>query len=88
MGPLFNEGPLHGDNMPKTYVTFGQDHAHAVNGKTFDKDCVAIIKCENRNDGRAKAFEYFDIKFCFEYHEDEFQMESMKYFPRGLMEVN
>jgi hypothetical protein len=31
----------------KTYVTFGQDHAHAVNGKTFDKDCVAIIHSEH-----------------------------------------
>ena len=27
----------------KTYVTFGQDHIHRVNGQLLDKDCVAIV---------------------------------------------
>lgn len=30
-----------GDNM--RYVTFGWGHSHCINGKTFDKDCVAIV---------------------------------------------
>lgn len=74
--------------MAKTYITFGQDHAHSVAGRTFDKDCVAVINCENMKEGREKAFEYFDGKFCFSYHEDSFNHDSMKYFPRGLIEVN
>lgn len=71
----------------KTYVTFGQAHVHSVNGKTFDKDCVAVIECRNAKEGRRLAFEYFGRQFCFEYHEDEFDTNKMRYFPRGLLPV-
>jgi hypothetical protein len=67
----------------KTYVTFGQGHTHRVNGKTFDCDSVAVV-----NGDRDTVFEIFGPKFCFEYAEEEFDMTSMKYFPRGLIEVN
>ncbi len=67
-----------------TYVTFGQSHTHSLNGKTFDKDCVAVIKSESRAEGRRKAFEYFGYKFCFECFE---QIPNLKYFPRGLINV-
>ena len=53
----------------KTYVTFGFDHAHAIDGKTFDKDCVAIIHSSGAEEYRDLAFEYFGRKFCFEYPE-------------------
>ena len=72
----------------KTYVTFGFDHTHAVNGKTFDKDCVAVIESESAEAGREKAFEYFGAKFCFEYPEDRFDMASMHWYPRGFIDVN
>ena len=72
--------------MNRTYVTFGQAHAHAVNGKTFDKDCIAVV-----NGDRAKVFELFGDKFCFEYSEAEWQEQvmdaKMHYFPRGYLEV-
>ena len=74
--------------MPKTYVTFGQIHVHSVNGRTFDKDCIAVINCTDADDGRRKAFEIFKSKFCFEYHEDEWNLEDMIYYPRGLITVN
>lgn len=66
----------------KTYVTFGQEHVHRVNGKTLDKDCVAVV-----NGNREKVFELFGQKFCFEYPEDLWDKEKMKYFPRGYVEV-
>ena len=72
----------------KTYVTFGQDHAHRVNGKTFDCDCVAVIDCDSPQEGRRLAFEYFGPKFCFEYPEEQFDLGSMHYYPRGFIEVN
>jgi len=72
----------------KTYVTFGQVHYHEINGKVFDKDCVAVIHCENPKQGRDLAFEYFGQQFCFEYPEEYFEMDSMVYFPRGFVEVN
>ena len=71
----------------KTYVTFGQTHVHSINGKTFDKDCVAVIECKDADEGRELAFEYFNGKFCFEYYEDEFDTSKMRYFPRGLLPV-
>lgn len=66
----------------KTYVTFGQDHIHRVNGKIFDRNCVAIV-----NGDRAKVFEIFGSEFCFEYPEDSWNEDHLKYFPRGYVEV-
>lgn len=75
--------------MPKTYITFGQVHVHSINGKTFDKDCIAVINCTDKADGRAKAFEFFDGTFHNQYHENEWKPDKMlPYFPRGLIEVN
>ena len=72
----------------KTYVTFGHAHTHSVNGHTLDKDCVAVINSESSEKGRELAFEFFGNKFCFEYPEEHFDMEKMKYFPRGTIEIN
>jgi hypothetical protein len=69
------------------YITFGQIHTHSVNGKTFDKDTVAAIKCEDWNDGRNKAFEYFGDKFMTDYTEEQIK-EILHYFPKGIISVN
>lgn len=77
----------------RTFVTFGQDHVHVLeNSETgerfvFDKDCVASIEAENRNEGRNKAFSIFGSEFSFEYFESEFEKDSMTWFPRGFIEV-
>lgn len=71
----------------KTYVTFGQAHIHSVGGKTFNKDCIAVIRRETKHEGREAAFEFFGPKFFTTYGEDDFDMGSMKYFPRGFIEV-
>lgn len=77
------------DSGYNLYVSFGQSHAHSVAGKTFNKDCLAVIKCDDYKHGRQLAFEYFGEKFATTYHESEFIAQSLlKYFPRGLMEVN
>lgn len=72
----------------KIYITFGQIHVHSVNGKTFDKDCVAVIEAESEIAGRAKAFEYFKKEWHQSCTEDGMNKEMMSYFPRGLMPVN
>ena len=71
----------------KTYFTFGQRHTHRVNGITFDCDSVAVINADDESAARAKAFEYFGDKWCFSYPENQWNDEKMKYFPRGLIEV-
>jgi len=71
----------------KLFVTFGQVHTHSINGKTFDKNCVAVIRCASWLQGRKKALEYFGPKFCMDYFEEEFKEETLSYYPRGLIEV-
>ena len=69
----------------KIYVTFGQVHTHSVNGKTFDKDCVAVIHAPTHEEGREVAFELFDNKFCTTHDNEE--SVNLEYYPRGLIEV-
>jgi len=72
----------------KTYVTFGQDHVHHISGKVFDKDCVAVIEGPTDMVNRAIAMDIFNKQFFTSYSEDQFPMNSMRYFPRGFIEVN
>ena len=71
-----------------TFVTFGQDHNHTVDGKEFNKDCVAVIEASSAAHGRTLAFETFGKEFCFEYPVQHFDFNSMGYFPRGFISVN
>ena len=71
----------------KHYVTFGQIHVHSVNGKTFDKDCVAVINAISFEEGREKAFKYFGSKFATSYQDEQWDNKDMRYFPRGYIEV-
>lgn len=68
--------------MAKTYITFGQIHVHSVDGKTFDKDCVAVV---NLPEEKARAV--FWPKFHNSYTEEQFDPEIMQYYPRGLIEL-
>jgi len=70
------------------FITFGQEHRHNIHGSIFDKDCIAVIQCDNHNDGRIVAFECFGPKFCFSYFNSEFEFTDMKYYPRGFISVN
>ena len=75
----------------KTYVTFGQDHTHEINGTTFDRDCVGIIHGSSATEGRELAFKYFNDKFCNTYGKEHFDKNRERWerlFPRGYIEVN
>ena len=71
----------------KVYITFGQVHTHSVNGKTFDKDCVAVINCITYDEGSKLILEYFDNKFCMAYEEAYWNEDDIKYYPRGYIEM-
>lgn len=76
--------------MSLFFFTFGQVHAHSINGKTFDKDCVAVVQEDNEEGARRyvreatnnQYHESFDIK-RFTKKED-----MMRYYPRGLIPMN
>ena len=74
--------------MTKVYLTFGQIHVHRVNGKTFDCDCVAVIDCDSHEHGREIAFNLFSDKWFTTYLKENFDMDDMKYYPRGLINVS
>jgi hypothetical protein len=74
--------------MPKFCISFGQQHVHRVNGRTFDKDSIAVIERPTHEEARNAAFEYFGDKFFTSYDYDKFIADgSLKYYPRGLIEV-
>jgi hypothetical protein len=70
--------------MKQYYFTFGQAHAHSVNGYTYDKDVVCAIKAENEEEARNTMFEVFGDKWSFSYEEKP----NMTFFPRGIKEFN
>lgn len=70
----------------KIYVTFGQVHAHHVNGQTLDKDCVAVLEAESHERGRALAWDLFGPQFFTTYAEDQWQEErQLAFYPRGYV---
>lgn len=72
----------------KYYITFGEIHAHSVNGITFDKDCVAVIEAETREDAKEIAYESFLSQYCFMYNENQWDTDDMEYYRRGYLAVN
>lgn len=71
----------------KIYITFGQIHTHSINGKTFDRNCVALIEAEDHNAGRKIAFEHFSDKWHQSLEDKDITDEFMSYFPRGLINI-
>lgn len=70
-------------------ITFGQQHTHRVNGFTFDKNSVAIIKAEDEHKARDVAFELFNNKWHMSHLERHFDADNtIKYYPRGKHEAN
>lgn len=67
--------------VKKRWFTFGQIHAHSVNGVTFDKDCVVEIEAA---DPREKMFQTFGPKWSMEYD----QPPDLRHFPRGIIKLS
>lgn len=70
-----------------TYVIFGETHTHLIDGKTFDKDCVAVINRNNEQLERDLAMELFGGLFFTTYNKPP-KGDSMQFFPRGLIEID
>jgi hypothetical protein len=74
--------------MAKTYVTLGQGHTHRINNQTLDRDCIAVIECEDERHGRALAEELLKMEFHRTFFEEKFDQRTMHYFPRGMININ
>lgn len=67
-------------------ISFGQVHRHEINGKVFDKDCLARITGDTWGECRKKAFYYFGPKFCTDYPETAWS-HLQRFYPRGIIDV-
>lgn len=68
----------------KTYVTFGQNHIHRVNGIIFDKNSVAVVE-----GNIARVVELFGDKFCTTYVGKVWANANiLHHFPRGCISVD
>lgn len=65
------------------YVSFGQEHTHNINGRTYDPDSIALIQASEYKEARTIAFEIFGQKFCMIYDE----LPDMSFYPRGVIEI-
>ena len=66
--------------MITAYFTFGQSHAHAVNGKTFDRNTVVEITAD---DPRQVMFDTFGNKWSMQYDSPP----DMSHFPGGIIKL-
>lgn len=73
--------------LPRFYITFGQQHICKHGDKIIDNNCVGVIKAESYKRMREIAFEMFGENFATTYTEIEIN-KVMHYFPRGLIELN
>lgn len=65
------------------WFSFGQAHAHRVNGKTFDCDCLVEITAP---DPEKVMFETFGDKWGMEYDEAKMK-KSLHYYKRGIIKL-
>jgi len=74
--------------MVKHYVILGHQHTHSINNNTLDCDSVVCYEAENAEQGRKRAFELFGYKFFTDYHDKQFKMEDLCYYPRGIINID
>jgi len=66
-----------------SWFTFGQEHVHSVDGRTYDKDVVVKITAYSPETPREIMFRYFGPKWSMEYSKEP----NMTLFPRGIFEI-
>jgi hypothetical protein len=71
-----------------TFVTFGQVHAHSINGKTLDKDCVAVFGRMSEADVRALLHDSYNNEYAQTFNHTNWDVNLLKYFPRGYVYVD
>lgn len=60
------------------YITFGQTHQHEIDGKTFDRDCVAKVR-----GGLQRAQRLFGWEYSL-YHPTQ---PDLQFFSRGVVVI-
>jgi len=73
----------------KHYFTLGQIHTHSINGKTIDRDTVAVLYAPTHKQAREQFFAWTEGKFHNSYSEDQWDEPTMlPYYPKGYVYLN
>lgn len=72
--------------MAKFYITFGQAHAHAIGGRTYDRNCLAELEAESPKEAHETAMKIFNKRF-HQCHTEEELPRVIDYYPRGIIKV-
>jgi hypothetical protein len=73
-------------NPPRTYVLFGNDDVHYINGKLLDKNCVGVLDCATHAEGRRIAYRLFGTSFALAYTGKIFNGDDKEY-SRGYIPI-
>lgn len=68
----------------KFYISFGQGHAHRVDGITYDCDSLYMVEAPSELAARQEVFSVFGNKWSSIYPAAELP-NLLHYFPRGVM---
>jgi hypothetical protein len=70
--------------MTNFYISFGQVHAHSINGRTYDKDSLMLVQADNEINARLYVNAITGGKWSSLYWEEEL-VDFIGYFPRGVL---
>jgi hypothetical protein len=65
--------------MSLHWFTFGQNHVHRVNGKTWDADVVCVIEAPDAEAARIEMIAAFGLRWAFQYDREP----DMRHYPTG-----
>lgn len=68
----------------KFYISFGQAHAHSINGQTFDKDSLMLVHADNEINARLYVNSITGRRWSSIYRFEELA-EMLPYYPRGVV---
>lgn len=71
----------------KFYISFGQAHAHSINGQTFDKDSLMAVEASDEIDARIYVNAVTGGRWSSLYYPDQLP-EVAHYFPRGVINAD
>ena len=70
--------------MIDVFVTFGQIHAHKINGITFDCDSIMKMKATDELTARQWLVRELDNRYMTTYLSVDADL--LKFFPRGIID--
>lgn len=71
----------------KFYISFGQVHAHSIEGRTYDKDSLMCVEAGSEIIARIGVNQLTGGKWCGIYTENDLP-DTLHYFPRGIINTD